>query len=228
MQRLVAPGGRRQRDQPRDLALAVENALALHLRGMRGEHRAHARPLEPGGERFLAAGLLQREREASATPRRAGFRVRLAPAVLVRVLGDIEQMREIAERPDHVQRLVDRQRIELRLQLRLDRRSLPRQGRIRLRPPEPHRGLADRLDLLPRPRPHLLADHVPQQPPEQPPILAEQVFLIGFVEVHFSHGAVRKMAAAPPSGSARRRGGSGCGSGSPRAGSPGSARRPSG
>ncbi len=61
-----------------------------------------------------------------------------------------------------MQRLVDRQRVELRLELRL----------VRLGAAEAHRALADGLDPLARARAHLLGDHVAEEPPEKPPVLA--------------------------------------------------------
>ncbi len=82
VQGALASGRVGQRDQARDLALALEDALALHLGGMRGQHRAHAgarEPLEQRRARRLRRAL-QRIREASRPPRRAALRVRAAPA----------------------------------------------------------------------------------------------------------------------------------------------------
>src|SRR5712691_3864976 len=180
VQGAIAPGRGRQRDQARDLALAFEDALALHFGGMRGQHRAHAGAREPSQERLarLCRRALQSIREAPRPPRRAAFRVRAAPAVLVRVLGDIEEMRKIAERSHHVQRLLDRQRVELRLQLRLDRLCFSCERRVGQGPPEPHRGLADGLDALAGLGADLLADHVAEEAAEQPPILAQQLLFL--------------------------------------------------
>ncbi len=95
-------------EQPRDGALRIQCALALHLRRMRGQHRRdiglrkrrrdalrlHAgrgQPLEGARQRPLlmrAAGLPQR-----------------ATADMVPVLGDVREMREVAEGPHHRDRL---------------------------------------------------------------------------------------------------------------------------
>src|SRR5688572_22034967 len=81
--------------------------------------------------------------------------VRAAAAVLLLVLGDVEQVREVAERAHQVQRLVEVQRVQLALELGTARRFLV----------ERHGRLADALDALERCLAHLLADHFPQQPP---------------------------------------------------------------
>jgi len=104
--------------------------------------------------------------------------VRPAAPVLLRVLGDVEKVREVAERAHDVERLVDRQGIELRLQVRLDGGGLPGGLRVRFRAPEPDCRLPDALDALARVRAHLLADHVAQQPSEEPTVFAKLLFLV--------------------------------------------------
>ena len=113
--------------QPDDLALAIENALALDLGRMRGEHRAHLRVGEP---RAISAAAptpcvgeaIERVGEAAALRRRAGERVRAPAAVLVHVLGEVREMREVAERAHDVQRLADRQLVQQCRELGLHRR----------------------------------------------------------------------------------------------------------
>jgi hypothetical protein len=50
VQRAVARRALRRGEEPGDLALALEDALALHLGRMRGQHRAHASAREPADE----------------------------------------------------------------------------------------------------------------------------------------------------------------------------------
>src|SRR5512138_2073591 len=92
----------------------------------------------------------------------------MAAPVLVHILGNVEQMREIAERTHYMQRLVDGQRIELRGELRV----------IRLAAPEADRALADGLDAAARGFADLLADDLAEQAPEEPPVLAQQNLLV--------------------------------------------------
>ncbi len=172
VQRVVALGGRWQRDQTCDLALAVEDALSLHLGGMGGKHRADARTLKPLQKRAVIVQALKSEREASRAPRRARFGVHMAPAVLVRVFSDVQQVREIAKRAHYVQRVLDREGVKSRAQLGLDDGRLGGRHACRLDPPEAHRGLADALDLLARHLADLLADDLAKQASEQPPVLA--------------------------------------------------------
>jgi len=99
--------------------------------------------------------------------------VRLAAPILVRVLGDVEELREVREGAHHAQRILDRQRVQPRLELGLDLRGL-----LGRRAPEAHRRLPDRFDALARRLALLLGDHVPEQPPEQAAILAEELLLV--------------------------------------------------
>ena len=163
-------------DQPRDLTLAFEDALALHLGRMRGEHRAHPRPAEPCHELFQAdaAHFVERVGQASRPARRAGLRVRAAPAVLLLVLGDVQEMREEAERAHHVHRLVEVERVQETIELRLAGVLLA----------ERHRGLPDALDALERIGARLVADHLAQQPAQEAPVFAERILLIVERSVH--------------------------------------------
>ena len=105
--------------QARDLALAVEDALALHFGRVRGQHRAtparrRTTPPIAAPSMPCARDALERVGELPALRRRAGERVRAAAAVLVHVLGDVGEVREVAERADDVERLRDRQVVEQR------------------------------------------------------------------------------------------------------------------
>ena len=100
--------------------------------------------------------------------------MRMPAAVLLRVLGDVEQVRKIAERAHHLQGLLDVERVQQCVQFRPGRRGA---FGIGLGAPERHRGLADALDFLEHVRARVLADHLAEQPPEQPPVLAQQLLL---------------------------------------------------
>jgi hypothetical protein len=158
--------------KPCYFTLAIQDALALHLGRMRGENRRHARAAEPFQQCIQAdAGLaraVERVGEAARAPRRARRGVRAAAPVLLLVLGDVEEMREVAERAHQVQRLLGVQGVQLALELGAGRFFLAKR----------HRLLADALDALERLLAHLLADHFAQQPPEQPAVFAEQQFLL--------------------------------------------------
>src|SRR5687768_15820784 len=100
--------------------------------------------------------------DAAGAAGRAGLGVRVAPAVLVGVLRDVEKVREVAECAHKVQRLLDRQRVELRLELRLGAFTAP----------EAHRRLAYRLDTLASLLPHLLRDDLAEQAPEKTAVVS--------------------------------------------------------
>ena len=151
-------------EQPRDLALAVQGALALHLGRMRGQHRAHPRAFDPGLELVGAdtgrLQLRQHPRQAALARRQPLAQPRAALPLLVAVLGDIEQMREIAECAHHIQALSVRQAVEYAGQLGAHRAGLARLGTAKA-----HRGLAHVFDQ----RIAGLAGALLQHPPEQPP-----------------------------------------------------------
>ena len=69
-------------EQPRDFALAVENALALHLGGMRGQHRA--RSAHRGRTAATASGaspaISTRDSANARLPSEAAHRRSAAPA----------------------------------------------------------------------------------------------------------------------------------------------------
>jgi len=92
-----------------------------------------------------------------------------APAVLVHVFGDVDEVREIAERANDVERLRDGKIAEQRDEL------LPYCWRIAIhRPPEAHGGLANGLNArVPRVA-GLRAQHVAQESTQEPRVLAQR------------------------------------------------------
>jgi hypothetical protein len=155
--------------QPRDRELGVEDALALHLGGVRGQHRRHVRVRQRRRDlRWLHAGSGQpleahRQRAGMAV---AGALVVLASAHVVPVFGDVGEVAEVAERADHADGLVARQALE---QLRqLTPRVLVALQAIG------DRQLADALDQLERVGALLLADHLAEDAAEQPDVFDQR------------------------------------------------------
>src|SRR5213075_1949069 len=101
-------------------------------------------------------------------PRRAGHRMRAAAAVLLLVLGDVQEVREEAERAHHVHRLVYVERVEERIELALARVLLA----------ESDGCLPDALNAIESIAPRLLADHLAEEPSEEPAVLAQQILLV--------------------------------------------------
>ena len=95
--------------------------------------------------------------------------MRAAPAVLLLVLGDVEKMREVAERAHEVQRLFGIDGIQLALELAAAGAFV---RFVFLA--EAHRRLPDALDALESRIARLAADHFAQQPPEEAAVLAQQ------------------------------------------------------
>lgn len=110
-QRRIALG-----QQAGDLALRVENALALHFGRVGRQHRHDQRGVEEAPQRIAREALVgrrqQRAQQAARLRRRAGQRVHAAAAVMVLVFGDVGQVREVAEGAHHRGGLVARQRLE--------------------------------------------------------------------------------------------------------------------
>ncbi len=170
--RPVAP-----REQARDLALRIENALALNFGRVRGQNGAHARIVEPAREhRGVYAGgrdAAERVGDVAAARRRSRHRVRAPAAVAMHVLGDVRQMREIAERPDHLQRLADRQRVQQR-----GKRVAQPVGLGAARAAKADRRLADRHDRVESTRPERRAQHVAEHAAKEPRVLPERQILV--------------------------------------------------
>jgi len=102
-------------DEAGDRALGVEDALALHLGRMRGQHRADVGLLQRLGDRLgVVAGLAQLLQAARQRPLLAVAQALVvqAAAHVVAVLGEVGQVREVAEGADHAHRLVARQALQ--------------------------------------------------------------------------------------------------------------------
>ena len=152
-------------DQPRDRELGIEDALALHLGGVRGQHRRDVRARECGRHlRRPHAGPLQaleahRQRTWMPVP---GALVMAATPHVVAILGDVGQMAEVAVGADHAHRLVGRQALEQRGEVA--------PGVVIALEPVGHRELPDALDQLVRGLALLLANHLAEDSPEQPDV----------------------------------------------------------
>ncbi len=109
--------------------------------------------------------------EAARLRRRAGQRVHAAAAVVVLVLGDVGQVREIAERAHHLIGLVARQPREQAVQLGA--------GGAVVLAAEAHGGLANRLNQVERGLAFLLAHAVAQQAAQEADVLAQRQVLVG-------------------------------------------------
>jgi len=160
--------------QARQFALGVQNALALHLGRVRGEHRRHVGGVQ--GLRQLCrahAGLLQaapsvRQAAALDVP---GLLVHRAAADVVPVFGQVGQVAEVGEGADHAHRLVVAQGLQQGLELTV--------GGLVGVAPEGHRQLADLLDQLEGLRAFLLADHVAEQAAEQADVVDQGLVFFG-------------------------------------------------
>lgn len=192
-------------EQPRDLALAVERALSLHLGRMRGQHRANERAFEPDLE-FVGTDtgrlqLRQGPREAALARRQPLAQPGAAFPLLVAVLGDVEQMREIAEGAHHIQALAPRQAIEDSGQLGAHRAGLARLGAAKA-----HRGLAHVLDERVTSLAGALLQHPPEQPPQQAHVLAQFGVEIGLVvHLRLAHPGFAHVRLVPVRGRCPRR-----------------------
>ncbi len=146
----------------------------MHLGGVGGEHRRHQRTVE---ERDQACSIghaavehrLQRVRQAALARGRARHQVRARAPDVVLVLGDVGQVREVAEGAHDLDRLVARQRIEDVLELA--------PGRNVVVAAKAHRVLADLFDAVEGRIALLLAHGVAQDTPEQADVLAQWVVL---------------------------------------------------
>ena len=168
--------------QARDFQLAIENALALDLGRMRGQHWRNQRIGEEfrnliRGDAFLARAA-ERQRQAAFLWSRPGDEVGAATAVVMLVLGDVGQLREVAERPHHGDGAYRIELVEHRLKLAL---------RIRIAiPPEADRVLSRALDQIEYRLAFLFAQCVAEHAPEQADILPERRFLVGDIPILWS------------------------------------------
>ena len=152
--------------------------LRLHLGRVGGEHRADQRAVEERAERLgrdvrladVMADVMEGVGERARTRRGAGRHMRAVAADVVLVLGDVGEMREIAEGPHDRERLVGRQAVEGRLEL------APGAGLVVAM--EADRGLADVLDEPEGLLALLLAHRVAEDAAEQPDVVAQRLVLV--------------------------------------------------
>ncbi len=178
LKRLARPhGGLARLEQRCDRRLALEDALALDLGRMRREHRAHARVLQEFTQLApVQAGSVDAREGMHGTallrwiPREA---VGPAAAILVHVLGDVREQREIAERAHDGERLRDAEAVEQRVQFGEDGGGLLRGGAMKA-----HRCLPDRLHAVESGGAGLLAQHTAQRAAEEPRVFPQRQVLL--------------------------------------------------
>jgi len=160
--------------QAGDLHLAVDDALAPHLGRMRGQHghtesgRKEGVELLPGQPRVARAS--KRGRHGAAVRRRALHLVGTGPTDVVLVLGEVGQVREVAEGADDADRQIRRQAAHDRLQL-----AARRLVGVAV---ELHRRAADMFDQLEHRFALLGAHRVAQDAPQQARIVAQRDVLL--------------------------------------------------
>jgi hypothetical protein len=187
-----------------DLHLAVDGGAAAHLGRVRGQDRAdqgraeeaqEVGPRQPGG-----AAVGERRRHGAGARRRAGARMGAGAAHAVLVLGDVGEVREVAEGADDLGRAAAGERVQRRLELGA--------GGLVLVAVEADRGLADALDDVVHDLALLEPHRVAEEPPEQPDVVAQRQVLVGSVERGHGQGpgcgARPRAHAAPHSRSVRR------------------------
>ena len=157
-----------------DVALGVQNALALNFGGVGGEHGCH-----------VAAGQRLRNRlgrnAGPAQARQGHFNAAFlriartfmhgAAADVVAVFRQVGQVTEIGEGADHAHRLVAREGLEQLLERAV--------GVLIGIAAESHRQLAHLLDQFVGLHPLLLTDHVAQNTPQQADIVNQGLVLVG-------------------------------------------------
>jgi hypothetical protein len=156
-----------------DGALGVEDALALHLGRVGREHRRDEGLVQHGGDVAGAVvgrvQALERHRQRSVLQVAFALVVR-APAHVLAILGDVGQVREIAEGADHAHRLVGGQVLQQPVQ------HPPGAGV--LVDAVGHRQLAHALDQLEGGQPFLFPDDLAEQASEQADVLDQRAFLV--------------------------------------------------
>ena len=155
-------------DEVGDVPLHLRDRLPAHLGRVGGDHRAHQGAGQlPGHDVVGQVGLVeQRERgRQAALLRRGALPPVEAPAPLVvDVLGQVGQQREVAERADDVVRRLD---VEAR-------QPLGELGPVDLGAADLERFDAGGLDQLEDVLAGLLPDHLAQDAPEQADVVAER------------------------------------------------------
>jgi hypothetical protein len=161
-----------RREQLCDGALGVEDALALHLGRMGGEHRRHVavrERLHHGfGRDARLADACEGDLEAAFGVLAGALGLGAAPD-LVPVLGQVRQMAEVGEGADHAYRLGRAQSLEQVLE-----RAVGRMVGIAA---EGYRERADLLDQRIAVLALLLADHVAEDAAEQADVLDQRLFV---------------------------------------------------
>ena len=169
------------RHELRDPALRIEDAPALNFGRMRRQHRRQVRVRAPARDRVRSdAGTLERgERglQAAALGRGTGERVHAATPVLVDVLGEIRELREVRERAHDVEHLRDRQAVEGPREF-----GARRLGLVARSAPEADGRLPDRFDARVTLLARLLAEDLAQDAAEQARVLAQRPVLVRIVD----------------------------------------------
>ena len=172
-------------EQARDLPLAVEDALPLHFGRVRGQHRAHLgagkeiaqlRRVDAGAQRAL-----QGQGQAAFARRGAGAGISARATDVVLVLGDVGQVREIAEGAHHHVGVLARQLAQHGIHF------LARGGVVVAMQAQGE--AADLFDAVEEFDSLLLAHGVAEQAAEQADVVLQGLVLAGFgcglVHVHF-------------------------------------------
>ena len=156
-----------------DGALGVEDALALHLGGVGGEHRRDEGPVERrgdvGGAVVGVVQALERHRQRAVLQVALALVVRATPHVLA-ILGDVGQVREVAERPDDAHGLVGGEVLQQAIQ------HSPGAGV--LVDAVGHRQLAHAFDQIEGGQSFLFPNDLAQQPSEQADVFHQRPFLV--------------------------------------------------
>jgi hypothetical protein len=169
-QRLIALG-----KQVRDVVLRVQNALALHFSGVRGEYRYDQRVVEELLQHRRGSGVglhqpFERISDRASLRSRAGQRVNPVTAVAVTVFRDVREMRKIAERPHDAHGLLGAQRAQLLVE-RL-------RGAAVVFAAKAHCCLTDRLDHVEHFVAFLLAHDIAEQASQIADVLEERLILV--------------------------------------------------
>ncbi len=155
-----------------DRPFGIEDAAPLHLGRVRGQHRRHVglgqHRGDVGGVQLGRVQPLETHRQRAFLQSAGRFVVRAA-AHVVAVLGDVGQVREIAEGADHAHRLVARQVLQQPVEHRA--------GAGVLLQPVGHRQLAHPLDELERGLAFLFMDHLAEDAAEQADVLDQRPVL---------------------------------------------------
>jgi hypothetical protein len=181
-------------DQLGDGALGAEDALALHLGRVGGQHRADvgvAQRLRDLAGADVGSGQALEAHRQRAFLQVALALVVLAPAHVVAILGDVGQVREVAEGADHADGLVTRQILE---------QAIERAAGLGVAfQPVGHRELAHAFDQLERLLAFLLADGVAEDAAEQADVLHQRAVLLGGVAGVGTGGAAARGLVHRPS-----------------------------